>query len=109
MKKIKEHLPYLKDKCHPNQKKITQWYHFDKVVKWHIVEYTNAQYNDYPNDEQWVKMTLPEVKSHLLKYINRIAINIRGKEESARDALKIAHYSALLFWLCIKEMEEDDK
>lgn len=82
--------------------KQEEWSQFSTEVEGHIVNYCLPQYGDYPDPivESW---TVSSIKSELEKYVRRIGVDIRGKEESERDALKIAHYACYLLKFLRKE------
>lgn len=78
-------------------KKGHQWNTFELEVLCHIHTYTNPQYGDSDDNQQWQGMDLDFIRESLQRYVKRIGKNIRGDEESLRDALKIAHYACRLY------------
>jgi len=74
----------------------TEFEVFAEIVRQHIENYTVPQYGDAPNDQvqEW---TPTECMSSVKRYANRIDSNVRGRQETLRDMLKIAHYACLAF------------
>lgn len=72
------------------------WREFQADVLTHIDHYTVPQYGDWP-DCPAAQYGIPEIKTQLARYINRIGSNARGPEEALRDCLKIAHYASFLW------------
>jgi hypothetical protein len=79
-----------------------EWADFAALVMQHIEEYTVPQYGDAPND-QASGFSAHDIAVNLQRYVNRLESNRRGKEESQRDLLKIAHYCAILYFKRAKE------
>ena len=73
-----------------------EWMHFALQVLDHIENYTVPQYGDYPND-QLTEFAVQDIKAQLVRYINRIGSNARGKEEALRDMLKVSHYASAAY------------
>jgi hypothetical protein len=76
--------------------RLSEFEDFVTVVKHHIKTYTIPQYGDYPND-QMTTASIFDIKMNLLRYVNRIGSNSRGKNEAIRDTYKFAHYAAILW------------
>jgi len=72
------------------------WSEFYWRVRNHIAEYAVPQYGDYPND-QLTNFSLDDIKTNMMRYINRMGRNARGKEEALRDMLKVAHYASVAY------------
>lgn len=85
-----------------------EFYHFSQVVAGHIDKYTVTQYGDAPADE--VESWTPE---HCIlaiqKYIRRFGVIQRGRVESLRDIVKIAHFAAIVFYKMKPTTEEIKK
>ena len=75
--------------------KKSEWTDFSCRVLEHIQNYCIPQYGDYP-DEMIEEFSISDIRKQLERYVKRIGVDIRGIEESKRDALKIAHYACLL-------------
>lgn len=60
----------------------------------HIENYTVPQYGDYPED-QMTTASIEDIKHDMQRYLNRMLSNSRGKEETKRDMMKIAHYAQI--------------
>lgn len=60
----------------------------------HIESYTVPQYGDKGSD-QMTTASLEDIQHDMKRYINRMLSNARGKEETKRDMLKIAHYAQI--------------
>jgi len=69
---------------------------FSGVVQGHIENYAVPQYGDAPNDqvEAW---TAAQCMDSVKRYSNRFESNARGRLETLRDIVKIAHYACLIF------------
>ena len=69
---------------------------FVEVVSEHIENYTVPQYGDAPDDlvEEW---TPSQCMDSVKRYANRINSNRRGRIETLRDMLKVAHFACLAF------------
>ena len=76
--------------------KVDQWRQFSKLVEVHIEEYVKTQYGDFP-DKTIAKFTAEKIQGKLEAYVDRIGKGARGKDESARDAIKIAHFGCYLY------------
>jgi len=74
----------------------SEWNAFAYQVGKHIDEYTVKQYGDYP-DDQLTEYSVEDCITQIKKYCNRIATNARGREETTRDMLKIAHYACVAY------------
>lgn len=85
-----------------------QWLDFSGDVFNHVEEYTVKQYGDMPHDMA-SNFTLSDVKTQLMRYVNRIGDGARGKTEAVRDALKISHYGCMIHALLQKQENETDK
>jgi len=75
------------------------WMDFHRAVLEHIEGYTVPQYGDFP-DCPVARFTVQDIKTQLLRYINRMESNARGPAEAKRDCLKIAHYASIL-WMAL--------
>jgi hypothetical protein len=69
---------------------------FAATVERHIDNYTVPQYGDEPYDqvETWTSI---QCMDSIKRYINRFGTNRRGRIETLRDLVKIAHYAQLTF------------
>ena len=78
---------------------------FKDIVKDHIDNYTVPQYGDAPDDpvEEW---TPSQCMDSVKRYANRINTNSRGRLETLRDMVKIAHFACLAFWKLKPTTEE---
>ena len=76
-------------------KRGDQWNKFAHIVSHHIEEYTVSQYGDYPED-QATHFTTDDLVKAMQRYLNRYGRGARGREESIRDILKVAHYAQML-------------
>ena len=85
--------------------KLAEWMAFSMEVADHIKGYCMPQYGDYP-DELIDSWTVDHIKSELAEYVKRIGTDLRGKKESERDALKIAHYACYLLKFLRKDSEQ---
>jgi hypothetical protein len=79
-----------------NSKRAENFNDFADVVIDHIDNYTVIQYGDAPVDqvETW---TPEQCMDSIKRYANRFGTNRRGRLETLRDMLKIAHYASLTF------------
>lgn len=94
----------------PSDGQTYQWAFFTPLVYSHIRTYAIPQYGDSDTNEQWREMTVDQVKSFLLKYVQRINSGQRGTGENLRDCFKIAHLAMRLFLAYLHEgNEEKDK
>jgi hypothetical protein len=73
-----------------------EWEDFSGVVEMHIENYTVKQYGDSPDDqvEGW---TAGECMKAISKYANRFATQRRGRLETLRDLVKIAHFACIAY------------
>ena len=86
--------------------RANEWRMFSYLVEQHVTNYTIPQYGDAPNDE--VAAWTPEMCALAMqKYTKRFSSSLRGKEETRRDMLKIAHFACLTYWK-LKERDEND-
>lgn len=76
--------------------KKEQWKHFSKMVEDHIDKYVVPQHGDFP-DKTIAKFTPEKIQGKLEAYVDRIGRGQRGKSDSRRDALKIAHFANYLY------------
>ena len=69
---------------------------FSFIVEEHIVNYTIPQYGDRPNDEveNW---SAEQCVLAIQKYTKRFRSSRRGRLETLRDMVKIAHFTQLAF------------
>lgn len=69
---------------------------FSQIVEAHIDNYTVPQYGDRPNDEieHW---TVDQCIKAIQKYAKRYESSRRGRIETLRDMVKIAHFAQLTF------------
>jgi hypothetical protein len=74
----------------------SEWNAFAYQVGNHIDEYTVPQYGDMPED-QLTEYSVTDCITQIKKYCNRIATNARGREETKRDMLKVAHYACVAY------------
>jgi hypothetical protein len=74
----------------------SEWNAFAYQVGKHIDEYTVPQYGDMPED-QLTEYSFADCITQIKKYSNRATSNARGKEETKRDMLKIAHYACVAY------------
>ena len=81
---------------------------FSLVVESHIENYTVPQYGDAPNDqvEEW---TPEQCMESIKRYANRFGTGRRGRLETLRDMVKIAHYACLIFGKLNPTGEEIEK
>jgi len=72
------------------------WWRFSTIVAKHIANYTIPQYGDAPDDqiEGW---THEECVRAIGKRAARHSSNARGRIETLRDLVKIAHEAQLAF------------
>ncbi len=77
-------------------KRHVQFIEFSEIVKDHINNYTIPQYGDAPTDEveQW---TADQCVTAIQKYTKRFISSRRGRLETLRDMVKIAHFAQLAF------------
>jgi len=77
-------------------KRGTEFSCFAELVGFHIENYTVLQYGDAPNDQvqEW---TENQCMDSIKRYGNRFESNARGRIETLRDMLKIAHFAGLIF------------
>ena len=89
---------------HPSNR-ANEWTEFAIITKAHIENYTVPQYGDSPNDqvEEWSITTCAE---NIKRYANRIGSSRRGKLETLRDMVKIAHYACLILGKLQPTLEE---
>jgi hypothetical protein len=91
--------------------RIFEWKHFANLVATHVAEYTIPQYGDSPDDE--VENWTPEMCIKAIqKYTKRFESGQRGKQETVRDMLKIAHFACLCYFKLIRAYDiypETDK
>ena len=69
---------------------------FSDIVQAHIENYTVPQYGDAPNDpiSDW---TATQCIDSVKRYCSRFNSNARGRLETLRDMVKIAHLAGLAF------------
>lgn len=86
--------------------KIEQWRQFSALVEKHIDQYVIEQYGDFP-DEHIEGMSIEQIKGKMSSYVQRIGtiLRTRGKQEAARDILKIAHFCCYELFKMIDEYE----
>ncbi len=72
------------------------WLTYSQIVFSHINNYTVPQYGDAPDDEveDW---TPSQCVNAISKYAKRFESGRRGRIETARDLVKIAHFAQLAF------------
>ena len=80
--------------------RVDEWDDFAKIVREHIASYAVDQYKDMnldnPDDGDQVQgFTIEQIQSQLIRYVKRMCSGARGRTESLRDLLKIAHYAAM--------------
>jgi hypothetical protein len=73
-----------------------EFVNFSHSVVLHIDNYTVTQYGDMP-DDQADGFSIHDIKTNMLRYVNRIGSNARGETEALRDCLKLAHYACILY------------
>jgi hypothetical protein len=85
-----------------------EFFHFSELVKAHIASYTIPQYGDKPDDEveSW---TAEQCVLAIQKYTKRFESARRGRIETLRDMVKIAHFAALAFSKLEPTEEEKEK
>jgi hypothetical protein len=85
-----------------------QFIGFSRIVRGHIANYTVPQYGDFPNDEveQW---TAEQCILAIQKYTKRFASSQRGKLETLRDMVKIAHFACIAFHKIAESDEQVNK
>jgi hypothetical protein len=70
---------------------------FSRIVRGHIAQYTIPQYGDAPTDE--VESWSPEqCVLAIQKYTKRFEASKRGRLETLRDIVKIAHFACITFY-----------
>ncbi len=81
---------------------------FSSIVIEHINNYTIPQYGDSPGDEveRW---TAEQCIIAIQKYTKRYLSSRRGRLETLRDMVKIAHFAQLAFDKMIPSLEEEEK
>lgn len=81
---------------------------FAGITLQHIKNYTVPQYGDAPSDqvEEW---TPAQCMDSVKRYANRIDTNSRGRLESIRDMVKVAHFACLAFTKLKPTREEINK
>ena len=69
---------------------------FAEIVLEHIEKYAVAQYGDVPDDpvQSW---TPAQCMDSVKRYADRIETGRRGRLETIRDMVKIAHFACLAF------------
>lgn len=77
-------------------KRVLQFMDFETIVEGHIENYTIPQYGDAPDDEVERWTPLQCVKA-IGKYQARFENGRRGRLETLRDMVKIAHFACLAF------------
>lgn len=82
--------------------RLAQFEAFEEVVEGHIEQYTVPQYGDMPDDQASAWPPEQCIES-IKRYVNRFGSGRRGRVESLRDMLKIAHYACIIFY----KMEPD--
>jgi len=77
-------------------KRSDEFKSFSVVVVEHINNYTVPQYGDAPNDpvEAW---TPSQCMLSVKRYADRVETGRRGRLETLRDMIKIAHFACLSF------------
>jgi len=77
-------------------KRTQEFLRFAEIVTDHVENYAVPQYGDAPNDqvEAW---TAAQCMDSVKRYSNRFESNARGRLETLRDIVKIAHYACLIF------------
>jgi hypothetical protein len=79
-----------------SSKRGIDFINFSHTVLSHIEHYTVPQYGDKPDDQ--VESWAPEQCIDSIKrYVNRFGTNRRGRIETLRDIVKIAHFAQLIF------------
>jgi len=90
------------DKGEAIMTKLEQWKQFSKIVEDHIKNYVVGQYSDYP-DKMVEGFTPEKIQMKMEMYVGRIGRGQRGKEEEARDAIKMAHFMTYLYAILTKD------
>ena len=85
-------------------KRTEDFEHFSTIVEGHIESYTVPQYGDAPVDqiESW---TPAQCMDSIKRYVNRFNTGRRGRLETLRDLIKIAH----LAQICFDKMKPSNK
>jgi len=89
-------------------KREEQFMQFSDIVENHITSYTVPQYGDAPDDEveNW---TTEQCVLAIQKYTKRFSSAKRGRLETLRDMVKIAHFACLAFYKMEPTIEEEKK
>jgi len=89
--------------------RIEDWRKFSLQIEKHIEQYTIPQYQSEDNLTDQVNIwTSEDCIKAISRYIVRFKSHIRGKQESLRDLLKIAHYAQFAYDKLKKELDEGD-
>jgi hypothetical protein len=78
-------------------KRCEEFTEFSVIVDRHIHNYTVPQYGDAPHDEV-EKWTEEQCVLAIQKYTKRFLSSRRGRLETLRDMVKIAHFACLAFY-----------
>jgi len=89
-------------------KREEQFMQFEIIVGEHINNYTIPQYGDAPDDEV-EKWSAEQCVLAIQKYTKRFSSSQRGRLESLRDMVKIAHFACLAFYKMEPSIEEEKK
>lgn len=105
------HLSNPEELQHKWSQREIEFYLFSRIVQAHIDRYTIPQYGDKPKDE--VESWSPEhCVLAIQKYTRRFENGQRGRLETLRDLVKVAHFACLAFYKMeptageIKKIEE---
>jgi hypothetical protein len=84
-----------------------QFMQFEILVGDHIDNYTVPQYGDAPDDEveRW---STEQCVLAIQKYTKRFDSPRRGRIETLRDMVKIAHFACIAFYKMKPTIEEED-
>lgn len=77
--------------------RLKEWQEFSKQVETHITNYANIQYGNPGGDEQIDSFSLEDCWQNMQRYYNRRNSSVRGKTETQRDVLKVAHYAQVIY------------
>ena len=89
--------------------RIEDWRKFSLQIEKHIEQYTIPQYQHEDDSHDQVGIwASDDCINSIFRYLTRFKSHIRGKQETLRDMLKIAHYAQFAYDKLKEELDEGD-
>lgn len=85
------------------ESRLKEWDVFYGKVADHIRDYTVPQYGK-KGEDQVSSMTPQDISVQIKRYANRVGSDQRGMDNALMDCFKMAHYSCMLYWMYLENM-----